>query len=96
MHVCQFVTCNNLVMGLTFIPFMSAGISIVNKFALLTQILTRPDFDRMVSDQKLDDGTPGYIVREWFKVEHENSSSCHVMLVPLLMEVYKTVHCNSG
>ena len=33
-YVCKFVTCNNLVMGLNFIPFMSAGIFIVKKFAL--------------------------------------------------------------
>ena len=63
------------------------------------RFLRRSDFDHTVSDQTLDGGTlgnEGTLYMNSLKVEHVNSSSGHVMLVPVLMEVYKTVHCNSG
>ena len=96
----MFVSCYNVVVGLKFIPFMSAGIFIVKKFALAW--IWIPHTSRFWSYSNWSNAgwwdtlEWGYIVHEWFKVEHENSSSGHVMLGLVLMEVYKRVYCNSG
>ena len=54
---CKFAACNNLVMQLHFIPFMSESIFIVHSLHKF-ECLTHPKFDHTVSDPTLDGDTP--------------------------------------